>query len=122
MNRYPYLLLFITLILLPGCKPREEKGPEILSEDQMVALLIDTHLADALLAKDPATVDRKRDMALYVYPSVLEKHAVTKAQMDSSVSWYLKHPKVYVRIYEKVMKDLEGRVAKPKPEPSETEE
>jgi hypothetical protein len=46
---------------------------------------------------------------LFYYASVLEKHGITKARMDSSVTWYMRHPAAYARIYQQVVRDLEKR-------------
>jgi uncharacterized lipoprotein NlpE involved in copper resistance len=102
-------LFTLVLILTLACCNRQAHSKDIISEEKMVSLLVETHLSDAILAKDPATVDHKRDMALYVYPSVMEKYGITRAQMDSSVAYYVRNPKIFVRIYDKVIKELERR-------------
>ena len=115
------LLLLLTLIIAGASCSRQTRSADIIDEEKMVSLLVETHLADALLAKDPATVDQKRDKALYVYPSVLEKYGITRAQMDSSVAYYIRNPKIFVRIYDKTVKVLERRAedAKGKENPEE---
>jgi len=110
MKKLPVLLILLILVVSLGCNTRQARPADIIGEEKMVQLLVETHLADALLAKDPATMDAKRDKALYVYPSVLEKYGITRAQMDSSVSYYIRNPKVFVRIYDKTVKELERRV------------
>jgi len=115
---YPLLLTFLVNVNY-GCGSSKSR-PEILSEKKMSELLIDTHLADAILFIDKSRADEKRDKGLFYYPSVLEKHGITKAQMDSSVAYYMRNPAAYARIYDRVMKDLESRQASAK-KPDEAE-
>jgi len=106
------LLLVLFMCACGGNGSKSRKG--ILSEKEMVVLLVDTHLADALLAVENSRSDEKRDKALFYYPSVLEKHGITKAQMDSSVAYYMRNGAAYARIYEQVIKELEKRQAEVK--------
>ncbi|TSA35124.1 MAG: DUF4296 domain-containing protein [Porphyromonadaceae bacterium] len=102
-----YSLLLILLALSSCGNNRSGSQAGILSEKKMVELLVDTHLTDAILFADNSRSDEKRDKALFYYPSLLEKHGITKTQMDSSVAWYMRNPAAYARVYEQVMKDLE---------------
>lgn len=102
---YPVLLI---LVMLSSCgKERAKARDGVLSEKVMVELLVDTHLADAILFTDLSSTEAKRDKARFYYASVLEKHGITKARMDSSVTWYMKHPAAYSRVYQQVVRDLE---------------
>ena len=108
------ILIYTLLVMLAlsSCSGRRSKSSvAILSEQKMVELLVDTHLADAMLYVDNSRADEKRDKALFYYPSVLEKYGITKARMDSSVAWYMRNPAAYARIYEQVIQDLEKRKA-----------
>lgn len=119
MKRLLPALLFFLVIMPLSCHRGESSGKkEIIGEDKMVNLLTEIHLADAILSKDVNTLDHRKDMALYFYPSVLEKYGVTRAQMDSSVSYYIRNPKIYLRIYEKVLKELEKDKGEIKPKDS----
>jgi predicted small lipoprotein YifL len=112
MRRILLPMLLILPLILDSCAGSGRKSRlEIIPEDKMAELLIDTHLADAILFTDISLTDVKRERALYYYPSVLDKYGITKAQMDSSVAWYVRNPEAYARIYDKVVKDLEERQA-----------
>jgi len=111
-------LIYTLILLLPfviSCRENRAKSRSgVLSEAKMTELLVDTHLTDAILYIDQSRADEKRDKALYYYPSVLEKHGITRAEMDSSVAWYMRHPEAYARIYAKVIKELEALQTKDK--------
>lgn len=116
-----FSLLVLMPLLLNSCGERRSISRNgILSEKKMAELLVETHLMDAILNLDISSAVAKRDKALFYYPSILEKYHITKAQMDSSVTWYMRNPEAFTRIYEQVIKDLEKRktddMAKGKPE------
>ncbi len=110
MNRRHLILLILVMTAL-SCGSRSKPPEGILPEQKMVDLLVETHLTDAILYSDNSMAEAKRDKALSYYPSVLEKFRIEKAQMDSSVAWYMRHPKAFARVYEKVILNLEKRQA-----------
>jgi hypothetical protein len=117
MNRYLTFLVIVTAILTGSCNGTQDGASgKIIPEDKMVSLLMDMHLTEAVLTKDDRAPDQKANLALSYYPSVLEKYDVTRAQVDSSVYWYTRHPKIYNRIYEKVVANLEKKLADVQPD------
>lgn len=117
MNRFLTLLVVLTAVLTVSCNRSKEAGyDKIIPEDKMVGLLVDMHLTESVLTKDERSPDQKANLALSYYPSLLEKYDVTRAQVDSSVHWYTRHPKIYNRIYEKVVANLEKKVAAAQPD------
>ena len=122
MNSSRLFLLIPALALLPlaySCGPKLPQG--VLPEKEMADLLLETHLADAMLYVDSVKAEEKKNKGLYFYPSILEKHGIAKAEMDSSVAYYMRHPAAYARIYASVVKELEKRRDEVK-KPEETEE
>ena len=95
--------LYIVLILvLCGCRP---KG--ILHSWEMRSLLYDLHRMDALLVVSDAQYGNTEVRNIY-YAQVLEKHGVRQAQFDSSLLWYTALPKLYDKIYPKVVARLKA--------------
>lgn len=112
----------LILMLSTSCSGEKAKARDgIVTEKKMAELLIDTHLADAILFIDNSRADDKRDKALFYYPSVLEKHGITKVQMDSSVAWYMRNPEAYARVYDQVVKELERKRAAEKQKQTDSE-
>jgi len=92
-----YILLLISILLLPACG----KPSWVLSEKQMEDMLFDIHLADAEISNnymDFRTEKQKQDL----YASVFEKHKITKEQFDTSLVWYGKNLSKYLAIYDKL--------------------
>lgn len=121
MKNTGLLLAVLIAALLMSCSGEQTVSPrDVIPEKKMASLLLEIHLTDAILTTDLSQTDSKRNRALYFYPSLLEKHGVTKAQADSSIAWYMRHPDAYKRIYEQVIQELEKRqVPDAKPEPAE---
>lgn len=83
-----------------GCRPRG-----ILSSRQMREVLVDLHKTDALLQVNSLQHGHDEEEDRY-YAAVLEEHGITQAQFDSSLVWYTHHPKLFDKIYPKVLTDL----------------
>ena len=99
-NKVLYVLL---LILLSGCGMRPWG---VLSHDEMVAVLLDVHVAEA--AMKVVDTSAKRIEKQEYYNTIFEKHNITKEQFDKSLDWYARHPKVLVEIYDDVKKEAES--------------
>lgn len=98
-NKVLYVLL---LILLSGCGMRPWG---VLSRNEMVAVLLDVHVAEA--AMKVVDTSAKRIEKQEYYNIIFEKHNTTKEQFDKSLDWYARHPKVLVEIYDDVKKEAE---------------
>lgn len=103
MKRWkPYIVVLTLCVIFPtlsGCRP---KG--ILHSWEMRELLVDLHKTDALLQISGLQYNQEKKN--YYYAQVLEKHGTTQAQFDSSLVWYTAHPKLFDKIYPKVLKEL----------------
>jgi len=96
--------LCLILLGLSSCRPRE-----VLSRSEMVDVLYDLHLAEALTGGVERQVPAEwthgmdnydfRDMA---YRAVLKKHEISEETFYASVSYYSKHLRLYSKIYTEV--------------------
>lgn len=88
-------------MILSGCINRPDY---VLSEEQMVDLLVDVHKSEGLmdLQRNSLTTDQQRD----VMSTVLSKHNVTKERYDSSLIWYANNLKLLIRVYSHVDEEL----------------
>lgn len=110
--KFTYTKLFIFLlaaIVFSSCGSVDDSNitipDSILSEEKFTKLIVDFSLAESasnLNVKNfPA---EKMDSAYAFHP--LEENKISKAQYDSAVSFYSKHPAVYKKIYENVLATL----------------
>lgn len=96
------LFLFFGLLLI-SCN---EKPLGVLEPDKMVDLMVDMHLAEGLMHINPKSYKTKKQK-LEVYYDVFQKHDITKADMDSSLNYYLADASQYKEIYNEVIAQLE---------------
>lgn len=90
------------------------KVPEnIVGQEELVPLLVDIHLIDAMLTKEKKPHAEKYEEALQLYPAVLLKHKIDRAVFDSTIKFYVKYPDQFAQIYDDVLRELsilEGKV------------
>lgn len=92
-----YLLVFIFALCACNNRPKE-----VLPEDKMVDLLTDLQLAEGYYnTVGPGKANRDA-----IINSVLTKHGVTQAQLDSTVAYYGRNIDDYYKLYGKVEKRI----------------
>lgn len=110
--RFSYLngraTLFTMLIassVFVGCGGRPK---HVLSESEMIDLLVDMQLAECYSDNEFMGSDRseKREE---LAQAILAYHSVTQEELDSSYSWYGRNLDDYASLYEKVDKELQNR-------------
>ena len=79
-----------------------DRPESVLSEDEMIDLLVDVHRSEGLLDLQSAHSFSDEEYQQAVMATVLVQHGVTRAQYDSSLMWYAKHLKLFVRVYSHV--------------------
>ena len=111
--------LFIVSCLLFSCKPvneEEETIPStVLSEEQLINVLTDAYLAEGASGINVKSVNGEKFDSAYVF-NPLKDNNIDKAQFDSSMAYYTKHPKKLKIIYDKVLDKLSIIQAKGKVE------
>lgn len=88
-------------LIIAGCnRPRG-----VLSQDKMADVITELHKLDGSLAAKGIGVDKINEKNEY-YDAVLKKYGITRAEFDSSLTYYTKNPKKFERIYENVITNL----------------
>lgn len=103
MRNSRYIVILLLGVLLMGCTIRPSS---VLSNKQMVDVLVDLHRAEGTLQVAGYNYGHDEDVKVY-YAMVLDKHGITQAQFDSSVVWYTEHPSYFQSVYPKVLSRLE---------------
>lgn len=104
LNIYLFAGLMAFVVML-SCS----KAPNgILPEKKMKEVLIDMHLAEAMINSDYKeynTNEKKKAL----YQSVFDKHGIAEADYDSSLVWYGRNLDVYMQVYDGVLAELNAR-------------
>lgn len=104
-------LLFVLIfsVLLSACKTKLEnvKPPkDVLGKQEMIALLVDIHLAEALGYMERINNLEKQELLSAEYGVVLKKHGVSKTLLEKSYDWYLENPSVFEVMYDEVIEQI----------------
>lgn len=97
--------LAFCLVLHSCTNPSEVKVPEhVMPKDKMAEVLVDIHLVEgARVGRDIMGDSLHSD---FYYAKVYEKHSISKADFDTSFSFYSQHPKVMDKIYSRAIERL----------------
>lgn len=100
-----FLYISVSLMLLSSCDKRP-KG--VLSDDEMVRLIADIEVAEVYMQQHNSGYynDSVRDSAVQW---ALERHGLTKADFDSTMTWYGRNIDEYRDLYGKVDVELAAR-------------
>ncbi len=103
------IVYFISLLLISiailSCSIDERVPSSVIPEEQMIDVLVDIHMVESMARHSQLKDNNQR--ANMFFNHILEKHDITLNQLDSSISWYSKHPTTYIRLYDQVIPRLE---------------
>lgn len=101
------LLSLVILAILAGCsKKKRITGNDYIPQEVLVDVLVDIHLIDGI------TGDRKYyrkytfNDSITIMEPIFEKHNVTRAQFDSTILEYSRHPDILDKVYDEVIMKL----------------
>lgn len=103
------ILSFLTaLLLLASCGDQKQEDPEaegIISRETFAKVLTDFALAESAANMNVLNVELQKLDSIYNFNPLID-NGVTKAQYDSAVSYYVRHPELYKEVYEEVLTAL----------------
>jgi len=82
------------------------KHPDIIPKDKFISILVDIHLADAVLSISSIKKIYTREKSQIYYNQVLEVHGFTITQFNNTIKSYSKKPAKLDKIYEEVLAEL----------------
>jgi hypothetical protein len=94
------------LILLAVCLSCSRMRRTIIPEKKFIEVLVDLQIADGIGVE---SMNRREGFMLdsaTLYTSVFEKHGVTRAMFDSTMTWYTLHNEAFVGVYNAVITKL----------------
>ena len=104
--KYRYSIAFLVLFLLTTCS----KVPDhILSEKKMQEVVIDMHLAEAIISSDYQKYNND-SIKKVLFQSVFAKHQITQAEYDSALVWYARNLDIYLQVYDRAKLDVEQQI------------
>lgn len=81
----------------------------VLDKKEMTALLVDIHKGESVVEMQRGYYPTD-SMKKMVKQSILQRHGVSQAQLDTSFVWYGNHIEDYIEIYDEVISNLEGEL------------
>ena len=109
MKRFVFILA--TVALLVSCRSGERPA-DVLDAPQMVDFLADAYLLEGFYAVESQyRYDAMTAEVLRAYDDILEKHGVSREQMEHSFAYYSEHPELYAPIQDSVLARIESVIA-----------
>ncbi len=99
------LMVIVSIMLVASCSYMNADH-KIIDKKSMVDVLVDIHIADAILGTSTLRVNRDSLEIESYYDDILKKHQVTQIQIDNSLKHYAKDIKEFEDIYLQVSEKL----------------
>lgn len=100
------VVVSIIIVILACNETSNKKDKELLSDEKLIDVIYDIHIADGLLT---ANVMPKEEMFndTNIYYSVFEKHDISKDQFEATIEYYINNDyRKLESIYDKVLEKL----------------
>lgn len=103
-----YLIISFCLILAVSCgRKRPPQG--VLSEDEMVSVLVDIHMAEGFVQSLSIPYDSSRKLYPVLEKEIFEKHGITDSIYIVSLKYYLRDAAKMEAFYERTIDSLAVR-------------
>ena len=109
MKISPFILFLFLTLLFSACSNRPSN---VLSETEMEKVLYDVYLAEAEINVDYSSFSSDSVRKQELLNSVLKKHKITEAVLDTSLAWYSGRLEKYFKINDNVSKRYNETVEK----------
>lgn len=97
-------ILSFLLVSILVCSACVRRPSGVLSDNEMVPVVVDLELAEAYLKDMHGSMNDNQKKGLMEY--VLDKHGLTQAEFDSTMAWYGRNADMYYELCDKVEKEL----------------
>lgn len=107
-----HLLFIIILLSLSACGGiKDNKPADLIPEAQMIEILADIHVADAVVDNKYGTQKADLPLTNALYTQIYKNHKITAARYKSSYKYYEAHPGLMDKIYTQVITELSKKEA-----------
>ena len=101
-----FFLFACTALAIISCSKPKVVIPEgVLSEKEMIPVLVDIHIAQAATSLY-SPQDSERYGMNELLPYILSIHHIEQVKYDSSISFYTRHPEIMQKMYDEVINEL----------------
>ena len=102
------LLMFALTIGIYACgsSNNEVKSTVIIPKDSLIQMLKDIHLVDAASKQNFIPNNAVTHYKYQEYKFVLEKHGISKARFDSTLTYYSSKGKEFEALYDDLIKEM----------------
>jgi hypothetical protein len=103
-----FLLITATISFLFSC----QKGAnvQLIEKEELVNILTDIHIADALLANKGMYDGKLKDTTKSYYNYILKKYDISRADFEYTLSYFGENPEEYLFIYDEVIAKIEEKI------------
>ena len=100
------LAFLVSFFIIASCgKPKTIIPEGVLSEKEMIPVLVDIHIAQSAASLYDPEDSAKHNMN-EMLPYILSIHHIEKAKYDSSISFYTRHPEIMQVMYDEVINEI----------------
>ncbi|MEI6124407.1 MAG: DUF4296 domain-containing protein [Bacteroidota bacterium] len=102
------LPIFLLIFIFTACsREKNVKIPNnIIPPDKMVIILVDFHLAEAVIVDKQQKKEDVNQWTNYYYSSILLKHNITRKKFRDSMKFYTENIEEMEKIYKEVVVEL----------------
>ncbi len=106
------LLFSIILLSLCGCTQFQDQKPtDLIPEDRMIQIMVDIHVADALVEQKYGPTNPNRPLTNALYTRIYKNYAISPDQFRTSYRYYESHPEAMDRMYTQIITELSKKEA-----------
>ncbi len=108
MRKFLYFLSL--LLLLSACGGQEtekrDRPDNVLPKDDFIRVMVDLHLVEAMSRQGKLLGEEQDPFMDAYYQDVFDHHGITRAQFDTTFTWYRADMKEMKSVYEATMNEL----------------
>lgn len=105
-----FIILFISAALWACSHNSGNRSVKIIPKNKFIDVLTEVHILDAITNEPTYYRKYPQQDSIDLYGAIFHKFNITRADFDSTVSYYSLKPQKYIEIYDKVILNLNYRL------------
>lgn len=97
------VILLVILVVCYSCSWFDKARKEIIKKEKFINVLVDIHLADAVLSQEGLELLNDTLKVDLYYDDILKKHNISANQLKQTIAYYTNKPSEYNKVYEQVL-------------------